>query len=294
MPEQKSDEMSQGILDELQAIEQRLLQASKEKSDKFTRDLIVVQNRLYAQLESLSWLQRRLAIKGQLPPLRGWATSPDVLLRLHAHIVVSRPRVVVECGSGASTLVIADALRQNGAGKLVSLEHSDFYGAQTQATLEAEQLQAWVELRIGDLEHWEGEHLNPKDAEKPSKWYPISLLNGVEGVDLLWVDGPPGATCLFSRYPALPAVASKLSPEADVWMDDTIRQEEKDICERWANDHGFVVNYYPLEKGLGRLTRPGVQLMHPEQAAISDTTDSTHPERNVGLDFSLPEDREMG
>src|SRR5699024_11233349 len=65
----------------------------------------------------ISWLQRRLTIKGQLPPLRGWATSPDVLLRLHTHIMATRPNVIVEFGSGASTLVIADALSQNGAGK---------------------------------------------------------------------------------------------------------------------------------------------------------------------------------
>lgn len=248
--------MSDTLSADLKALENTLLQASKDSSGKLTRDLITVQNRLYAQLESLSWLQRRLAIKGQLPPLRGWATSPDVLLRLHAHIMAIRPKMIVEFGSGASTLVIADALRQNGTGKLISIEHSDHYGAQTLATLQAEQLEGWVDLRIGELEAWEGEHLNPEDAEKPSCWYSVSLLKGLEQVDLLWVDGPPGATCLFSRYPALPALADKLSLNAEVWMDDTIRQEEKDICERWAKDHGFELEYFSLEKGLGRLTRP--------------------------------------
>ncbi|MFD2191862.1 class I SAM-dependent methyltransferase [Pistricoccus aurantiacus] len=264
-------------------------------ANKLTRDLITVQNRLYAQLESLSWLQRRLAIKGQLPPLRGWATSPDVLLRLHTHIMATRHQVIVEFGSGASTLLIADALRQNGSGKLISIEHSDHYGAQTLATLQAERLEGWVDLRIGDLEAWEDEHLNPKDAEKPSRWYPLSLLEGIEQVDLLWVDGPPGATCLFSRYPALPALAGKLSPNAEVWMDDTVRQEEKDICERWANDHDFELEYYPLEKGLGRLTRPGVPTAAPTpmpQTAVSDRDDDAHPERALGLDFSLPEERD--
>lgn len=279
----------------IEKLEKKLLAAGKENAGKFTRDLLIVQNRLYAQLESLSWLQRRLAIRGQLPPLRGWATSPDVLLRLHAHIMATRPRVIVEFGSGASTLVIADALRQNGVGKLISIEHSDHYGAQTLGTLQAEALEGWVDLRIDDLEAWEGEHLNPEDAEKPSRWYPVSLLEGVENVDLLWVDGPPGATCLFSRYPALPALADKLSPNAEVWMDDTIRQEEKDTCERWAKDHGFELEYFPLEKGLGRLTRPGAQAVAPApmpQAAVAESGgDAAHPERSLGLDFSLPEER---
>ena len=279
---------------ELSALKKSLTSNSQDLANKLTRDLIIVQNRLYAQLENLSWLQRRLAIKGQLPPLRGWATSPDVLLRLHAHIITTRPKIVVEFGSGASTLVIADALRQNGCGKLISIEHSDYYGAQSLATLQAERLESWVDLRVGDLEAWEDDHLNPEGAEKPSRWYPVSLLEGVNNVDLLWVDGPPGATCLFSRYPALPALADKLSLSAEVWMDDTIRQEEKDICERWAKDHGFELEYYPLEKGLGRLTRPGascVALASRPPTAVAVSNDDVHPEHALGLDFSLPEER---
>lgn len=276
-------------------LEESFVQAHFESINKVTRDLITVQNRLYAQLESLAWLQRRLAIKGQLPPLRGWATSPDVLLKLHAHIMSTRPNVIVEFGSGASTLVIADALRQNDGGKLISIEHSDYYGAQTLNTLEAEYLQGWVDLRIGDLEAWEGEHLNADDAEKPSRWYPVSLLEGIEQVDLLWVDGPPGATCLFSRYPALPALTDKLSPNVEVWMDDTIRQEEKDICERWAADFGFKLEYYPLEKGLGRLMRPGSKViqavMGGECSFANNVNISSDSEQHLGLDFSLPEDR---
>ncbi|MGO3863325.1 MAG: class I SAM-dependent methyltransferase [Halomonas sp.] len=284
------------LSNELNSLGKLLLQASKESAGKFTKDLVIVQNRLYSQLESLSWLQRRLKIKGQLPPLRGWATSPDVLLRLHAHIMSTRPQVIIEFGSGASTLVIADALRQNGVGKLISIEHSDHYGAQTLVTLQAESLEGWVDLRIGDLEAWEGEHLNLRDAEKPSRWYPVSLLEGVENVDLLWVDGPPGATCLFSRYPALPALADKLSPNAEVWMDDTIRQEEKDICERWAADHGFELEYYPLEKGLGRLTRADAPVVAPapmpQTGVAVRAGDAGHPERAFGLDFSLPEEQD--
>lgn len=281
------------FLTELNTLEKRLVQASSDSAGKITKDLIIVQNRLYAQLESLSWLQRRLKINGQLPPLRGWATSPDVLLRLHTHIMSTRPCVVVEFGSGASTLVIADALRQNEIGKLVSIEHSDHYGAQTLDTLRAEYLEGWVDLRIGELEAWDREHLNPEDAEKPSRWYPLSLLEEIEHVDLLWVDGPPASTCQFSRYPALPVLCDKLTPNAEVWMDDTIRQEERDICERWAADHGFELEYYQLEKGLGRLTRPGAKAFQPvimPEVGFSTSIDDKHPERAFGLDFSLPED----
>lgn len=238
---------------ELKLLKKILLENSSDNITKLTQDFIKSKNIIYTQLESLSWLQRRLLPKTQLPPLRKWASSPDILLLLHTHIMETKPKVVVEFGSGASTLVIADALSQNGEGKLFSIEHSDHYGAETRFQLEQNCLQYWVELRIGALEIWDAEHLNAKDASKPSLWYPKSLLQDIENIDLIWVDGPPGSTCLYSRYPALPALSTQLSEHAEVWMDDTIRQEERDICKNWAQNYNFNVQYYQLEKGLGRL-----------------------------------------
>lgn len=276
---------------DMKALADQLTQVNRDSVEKFTRDLLVVQNRLYSQLESLSWLQRILKIKGQLPPLSGWAASPDVLLMLHNWVKTNRPKCIVEFGSGASTIVIADALRQNGIGKLFSFDHSDYYGRQTLEQIKAEGLDVWVDVRMSELEDWTSEHLNPPDAEKPSRWYSKTLLHGIENVDLLWVDGPPGATCLFSRYPALPALADKLSADAEVWMDDTIRKEEKDICEKWAKDYGFEVEYYALEKGLGRLRRPSADNLYLAPKSIEQSLIS---ESSLGLDFSLPENRYIG
>lgn len=39
-----------------------------------------------------------------------------------------RPRYVLECGSGCTTMVALAALKKNGAGTLVSLDESDYYG----------------------------------------------------------------------------------------------------------------------------------------------------------------------
>lgn len=281
--------------EKIKELEKTFSENYKKSFNKMSHHMIEIQNRLYFQLESLSWLQRRLKIKGQLPPLRGWAASPDVLLRLHEHIIRFKPQVIVECGSGASTVVIADALQQNGMGKLFSIEHSDYYGAQTLDTLQAESLKDWVDLRIGDLEPWEGEHLNPTDAGKPSLWYPFSLLNDIQNIDLLWVDGPPGSTCLFSRYPAVPALAEKFSDRIEVWLDDTARQEEKDICESWATNYGFELKLYPLEKGLGRLVRPAAKKNLSDQFNfVPDELAEKFDEKELGFDFQLKEFRNKG
>ena len=222
--------------------------------DKKINKLMKATQDLYIQLESFSWLQRCLNSTTQLPHLRSWASSPDVLLRLHNHIVKHKPDVIVEFGSGASTLVIADALSQNGIGKLFSIDHSEHYGAQTISELNRNGLQTWVDLRVGALEPWNEAHLNPKESSNLSLWYPKSILQDIENVDLIWVDGPPGNICPYSRYPALPSLSTQLSENIEVWMDDTIRQVEKDICEDWSKKYGFDIEYYDLEKGLGVLT----------------------------------------
>lgn len=246
-------------------------------------------NSIYIRLESLLWLQKRLTLKGQLPPLSSWPAAPDFLLRLHTWICKHKPNLVVETGSGVTTLVIADALRQNGVGKLISLEHLQEYADKTHETLADENLTRWVELRVGALQPWEGEHLNPKDAEKPSRWYSLNL-EGIHNIDLLVVDGPPGNTCLYARYPALPAFFERLAPAAEVWMDDANRQEEKEISEEWAKRYGFELEFVALEKGMSRLTRRAAQPPTTTVLVTANHANDLHPERALGLDFSLPEE----
>ena len=230
---------------------QRTLFKRIEKQERTNRKLI---NQVYTQMESLFWLEKRLTLKNELPPLRGWATSPDVLLKLHSYIIATKPKCIVEFGSGASTIVIADSLRQNGVGKLYSFDNSEEFGAKTLKNLEIESLEDWVQLDIRELVEWEGEHMNPEHQNNSSLWYNIESLQKVKDIDLVWVDGPPGNSCKYSRFPAFPAVKSRLAKEAQVWMDDTIRAEEYEICERWSELGNGALTFFELEKGLGVLT----------------------------------------
>lgn len=250
-------------------------------------------DQIYTQLESFFWLQRSLDLQGNLPPLRGWPVSPDFLLRLHRWITKHKPKVVVETGSGASTLVIADALRQNNQGKLFSFEHHEKYGNQSWQTLVDENLTGWVDLRVGELADWHSDHLNPVDAEKKSRWYPLDF-DGIQQIELLVVDGPPGGTCKYARYPAVPALYNRMAAGAEVWMDDANRQDEIDVCKRWAELYSFDLEFIPLEKGFACLKRAKQEVPAntlPVAASVDTNTYSDYQERHLGLDFSLPEDR---
>ena len=241
-----------------------------EKQERTHRNLI---NQVYSQLESLFWLEKKLSLKNQLPPLRGWATSPDVLLKLHSFITESKPNCVVEFGSGASTIVIADALKKNGNGKLYSFDDSDEFGRKTQSNLINEGLESFVALTIAPLVPWLGSHLTTEN-ETPY-WYDAKILDNLDSVDLVWVDGPPGKTCKFSRFPAVPAVIDKLHSSSQVWMDDTIRDEETQICEAWSNLTNMSLEFFSLEKGLGVLSYSDENnvLGNKLNAAISEPND---------------------
>lgn len=250
-----------------------------EKQERTHRNLV---NQVYSQLESLFWLEKKLSLKNQLPPLRGWATSPDVLLKLHSFITESKPSCVVEFGSGASTIVIADALKKNGSGKLYSFDDSDEFGGKTQCNLKKEGLESVVNLTIAPLVPWLGNHLCPED-ETPY-WYDAKALDNLNTVDLVWVDGPPGKTCKFSRFPAVPSVIDKLHSSSQVWMDDTIREEETQICEAWSELTKMSLEFFSLEKGLGILSHNAVEAT-PENEATSEISDP-HDSIISKLDFS--------
>ncbi|MDR3177345.1 MAG: class I SAM-dependent methyltransferase, partial [Campylobacteraceae bacterium] len=129
--------------------------------------------------------------------------SPDILLKLHEYITSAKPKKIAEFGSGVSTLVICDALRQNGSGLLYSIDHLENFGAHTLQNIKKESLENFVDLRIAPLELWQDEHMC--EDKKSALWYGKKQIEDIKDLDLLIVDGPPGNTCSFARYPAVPA-----------------------------------------------------------------------------------------
>jgi cephalosporin hydroxylase len=69
----------------------------------------------FRQLEALQNLSAMLSADDVLPATREWAASPDLLLVLVDLVITERPSLVVECGSGVSTLWLALAMRRFGS-----------------------------------------------------------------------------------------------------------------------------------------------------------------------------------
>lgn len=213
---------------------------------------------MYRQLEALQRLRDLAPVTGPTPPLRGWAASPDVLVWLVTELRRLRPRFVLECGSGASTVWLSIAVRaMQLETRIVAFEHDSRFAAETVRFLDDNGLGDVAEVRIAELEPI-------TIGDYTGTWYAADVATGVHDVGLVFVDGPPGATDEAVRYPALPILLPALAPTATVVLDDTIREEERDIARRWAAEFPeFVLEFAAFEKGAAVLRRT------PESTAAS-------------------------
>lgn len=204
---------------------------------------------IFAQVEALLSLRDILPFEHPLPPTRRWASSPDLLVSIVRHMESSKPSLVVELGSGVSTVVIAASLRRSGSGHVLSLEHDERFGARTRAELARQGLSALatvIDAPLGDVTV-RGELF---------RWYTLPPDAVPPGIGLVFVDGPPGVTGPLARYPALPVLFDRLAPGAAIILDDGARPDEREIVARWQREFaGFDTEYLPLEKGAWVLSR---------------------------------------
>lgn len=179
---------------------------------------------LFSQIQSLLALERKLALSEALPPMRGWAASPDFLLRIANEVDERNPITVLECSSGVSTLVVARCLQINGKGHVFSLEHDPKYALITRKQLDKYNLAEWATVLDAPLE----------TAHTETPWYrEESIPPGLEPIDMLIIDGPPAAVAPLARFPALPRLLSRMATTALILMDDAKRDDETEIVKRW-------------------------------------------------------------
>jgi predicted O-methyltransferase YrrM len=204
----------------------------------------------FRQLEALQNLNAVLPTSDVLPATRGWAASPDLLLTLVDLVITERPSLIVECGSGASTLWLALALRRFGIdGRIIALDHDPVFSGKTRDFLARHDVLDLAEVRDAPLESFS------LDGETYS-WYARTAWEDLAGIDLLFVDGPPAATGHQARYPALPLLNKSLSPIATIVLDDLIVPDMREVLPRWlAADPGFSSEILPLEKQAAVLRR---------------------------------------
>lgn len=171
--------------------------------------------------EAKQALLRRLDLAPDaLPHLGSWKADTGFLHLLVDTIEAARPRVVVELGAGASSLVVARALQKHGGGKLISCDqHRDFI-VKTRAWLNEHGVDA--DMRATPFK--------PSPNGWPGIWYdPGTLPNEI---DLLIVDGPPWSIHPYVRG-AADSLFDRISVGGIVLLDDAARPGERVVARKW-------------------------------------------------------------
>jgi predicted O-methyltransferase YrrM len=158
-----------------------------------------------------------------------YALTADAAAVLARQVALSRPDVVVELGSGVSTILVGKLLQDQGHGRIYSLDHDSAWAEETRKLVRAAGLQDQAEVLDAPLSRQEvdGQHF---------LWYEIpAKVKDLAQIDLLIVDGPPQATDPngLPRYPALPKLLPQLSPNATIFVDDAKRPGEMEMVRRW-------------------------------------------------------------
>lgn len=219
------------------------------------------------QLEAHARIRRFLGPDHQIPELHGWPISADFgallldLLERHDY------DLVLEFGSGASTVLMAAASKRHAAARaarglpptaLLALEHLSEYHAQTTAMLRASGLETFAHVALTPIQPLttvDGRTFPYYDARGAVGEVVHSLDRAPSALKvLLMVDGPPAATGPRARYPALPLALEFLAgARIDILLDDYRREDEKRVAQDWLEDlraRGLEpsLTAYPLEK----------------------------------------------
>lgn len=155
-----------------------------------------------------------------LPNLGSWKADVGLLELVVDHILEAKPKIVVEFGAGASTLIIARALQMAGGGEHIAFDqHEDFVHA---------------------TRDWLGEHglaadlravpLIPSPGGWPGLWYDHEPLP--DRIDFMLIDGPPWVIHPFTRGAAA-TLFGRISPGGVVMLDDAARPGERVVARRW-------------------------------------------------------------
>lgn len=194
------------------------------------------------QVEALWQLMPLAEARDVLPPSGRWAMDARSLLHLMNLVRTYKPKRVLELGGGTSTVWLGYACEQYG-GKVVSIDHDEYFATATELNVSKHRLEDTVETRTAPLEAVE---VHSTDYH----WYSSALLEDLRDIDMLVVDGPPGSTSREARLPALPLLEDRLSEDCLIILDDTQREDEQRILDQWLL---FYPQFARMDEGISRL-----------------------------------------
>jgi hypothetical protein len=171
-----------------------------------------------------------LKVQPVLPPFDNWTMSPLMVGTLLKLLKQTKPNLVLELGSGISTILIAQKLKEIGGGSIITLENGKEYAEITQDFVSQNKLTNYAKILFAPLVAYET-NIGQK------YWYSKTKIPKNTKIDLLIVDGPPGNIQKDSRYPAIELLKDNLADKCLIYIDDYNREDEKNLVNKWLGSY---------------------------------------------------------
>ena len=184
---------------------------------------------------------------GKLPEVtpwkRGWPASPDFILWQVELIEKNNYDLILEFGSGITSLYTAKALaaiyknkKSEKLTKAVTFDHLEEFFLQTKDIISQAGLSDTIDIIHAPLKEYTAQ--DGTSYQYYSCQETLAILSSQYRSNdlrlLVIVDGPPGATNKNARYPAFPVVMQYFAPaHIDFLLDDYIRGDEKESAGLW-------------------------------------------------------------
>ena len=182
-----------------------------------------------AEVEALLQLFDVIEPVAPMPPLGRWALDANSMLHLISMCMETKPKLIVELGSGSSSVWLGYIARQLGA-KVYSVEHLEEFREKTMRMVSEHSLDDVVKVVYAPLE-------TTMIGSTEYRWYSQRVVGELpNNVDLLLVDGPPSGVGHLARYPALPVLRKKLARGGTVGLDDSDRPDERETLRLWQEE----------------------------------------------------------
>jgi hypothetical protein len=193
-------------------------------------------------LRGADWADRQTATDRLIRalPTHGCHLRANAMRRVAEIVAELRPRLVLELGSGSSTVLLARQCASLGSEeRIVSVEESQIFAARTRRLLRRHNLLDRVSIVVSPvvrtrIGHWLGYCYEMPEAG-------IASAIAGERAELALIDGPMSAWTMRGdcRYGTLPLIRRWLTDDAIVIVDDASRRRERDIIERWTTERLF-------------------------------------------------------
>jgi hypothetical protein len=176
--------------------------------------------------------------------LGGFSLDAEAVAFLWNYLIRTQPSIIIECGSGLSTIVFAQYLAKfraaDGKALLISLEQDQQTRSDVELRLIRARLQEYARILHAPLDEahrYSHEALDEFESLR------------IRGADLLLIDGPFGPP--GCRVWTLPSLLPYCRSGARWFLDDGFRDAEFAILKKWARASGIAVEgILPLGKGL--------------------------------------------